>query len=367
MRIAFVITELNPGGAERCLTEVAIGLAENGDDVRVYSIDARPSPDRSVLVDRLTQHGITVEFCDAISVWQAFKARQRLRHLLKSFAPDIVQTFLYHANVIGTFAAKEACEAVRVGGIRVAEAKPIRCQLERLAIKQMQHVVCVSEDVKAFAQKRLDASPSNTSVIPNGVDTVRFSTATPLNWSSLDWPSDCVVSLFVGRMHSQKGLELIQAQMDRLAPAGSNRRVLLVGDGPLSKSIDAWCNGFADRRVKRLPYQADVAPFMTASRVFLLPSRYEGMPNVIMEAMAAGRPVVSSNVEGTHELLAHSPELQLFPSGDGEAMSAAAEHFLSNRELSDEIGMQNQTRVRNDFSIPTMIDRYRALYRLLRA
>ncbi|TWU40358.1 Alpha-D-kanosaminyltransferase [Novipirellula aureliae] len=365
MRIAFVITELNPGGAERCLTELAIGMTQSDDDVRVFSIGPRPEDQHGVLVDRMAEHGIAPEYLGAGSVWQFAKARKQLRDALRLFAPTIVQTFLFHANVLGTLAAKEAGIATRVGGLRVAEVNPIRYRMERRCVKQMRKVVCVSDEVKQFAMKYLASGAEQTIVIPNAVNTTRFSTALSFPWSSIGWPDDSIVSLFVGRMHPQKGLELIQQQIDRLAPAGSKRRVLLVGDGPLAKKIDRWIDLQGGRRVKRLPYQRDIAPLMKAARVLILPSHFEGMPNVVLEMMAAGRPVVSSRVEGSGELLSHQAEMQLFAPHDSEAMAFAAERFLTNPQLSDEIGLQNQTRVRNDFSILTMVDRYRSLYRSL--
>ncbi|TWU40778.1 glycosyltransferase [Novipirellula artificiosorum] len=365
MRIALIITELNPGGAERCLTELAIGLTESGDDVRVYSIGSRPDPQKCILIDRLAKHRVPIEYGGADSTFQVFKAQRSLRKSLHSFHPALAQTFLYHANVVGTWAARAAGVAVRVGGIRVAEARPLRCRLERFAVKQMQQIVCVSEDVRRFAASQLAADQGRLSVIPNAVDTTRFSTTAPANWRDHGWPEDSIVTLFVGRMHAQKGLETIRQQIDRLAPAGSNRRVLLIGEGPLENEMDAWIRSVGADRIQRLGWTTDVAPFIKASRLLLLPSHYEGMPNVVMEAMASGRPVVCSSVEGTRELLAHAPDGQCFDPGDSGAMANAVERFLNDRNLSEQIGFQNQTRMRNDFAIPTMIDRYRSLYRSL--
>ncbi|GAA5510624.1 glycosyltransferase [Novipirellula caenicola] len=363
MRIAFVITELNPGGAERCLSEIAIGLADQGDHVRVYSIGSPPLPEKAIFADRLCSHGISVTYLNLDSAWHFIRARRELAKLLRSFQPSLVQTFLFHANVIGTMAAIDAGVDVRVGGIRVAEANRIRCQIERRLVKKMKHVVCVSEEVKRFSHRYLGTQAASTSVIPNAVDVPTFSTAHPVALHTIGWDDDSVVTLFVGRMHPQKGLELLQEQIDTLAPAGSQRRMLLIGEGPLETEIDEWTQQVGHDRVQRLPWHANIAAWMRASRVLVLPSRYEGMPNVVLEAMAAGLPVVSSNVEGSSTLLAHAAEDQLFESGDSEMMAQRVTRFLEDVDFARELGQQNQARARTDFSIPTMIDRYRTLYR----
>ncbi|MCG8651646.1 MAG: glycosyltransferase [Pirellulales bacterium] len=365
MRIDFVITELFVGGAERCLTEVATGLAASGDRVRVFSLGPLPDGDQHALVGRLIDANIPVVSAGARGPLQFAGAFRRLTSWLGQSPPEICQTFLHHANVLGTFAAKRAGVAIRVGGLRVAEAKPLRCLTERVAAKQMQSMICVSSAVEVFAQKKLGCEGAKTIVIPNGVDVPRFASAPPIDWQQIGWPSDSVVALFVGRLHSQKGIDLLQRQVDRIAPAGSNRRLLLVGDGPLRDSLQRWAEQLGSERVKLLPWQADIAPWIRAASLLVLPSRYEGMPNVVLEAMASARPVVCSRVEGSAELLANSLAEQSFEIGDEQGMVRLIDSFLSDPQTCRTVGSENQSRVRRDFSIPTMVDAYRSHYRTL--
>jgi starch synthase (maltosyl-transferring) len=367
LRIDFVITELFVGGAERCLTQVALGLAEHGARVRIFSLANLPTGPQRLLVDRLQAAGIPISSGGADRARQFLAARRRLVAWLGESPPDICQTFLHHANVVGTFAAGTAGVAVRVGGVRVAEVRPLRIWLERQAVKRMDSVICVSRAVQDFARDRLGCAGSTSVVIPNGVDVSHFSTAAPYDWSQLGWPKNSIVSLFVGRLHPQKGLEQIQTQVDRLAPAGSLRRILLVGDGPLRDQLSAWASSAGRDRVQLLPWQPDVAPLMKAARLLLLPSRYEGLPNVVLEAMASGRPVVCSRVQGSEELFAHDRLRQSFAAGDAASMADLAEAFLHDETLSNEVGASNQAHVCKEFSIPAMVDAYRSHYRMLLA
>ena len=363
MRIDFIITELFVGGAERCLTELALGCAANGDSVRVFSLASLPRGEQGLLVERLRQNDIPIESASADHSIQFITAYRDLKRWLAASPPDICQTFLFHANVLGTQAARKAGVANRIGGLRVAEARPLRCRVESLAAKRMSSLVCVSNAVERFAHEKLGVPPSKSVVIPNGVDVLRFSTASPIDWSELGWPIDSNVSIFVGRLHAQKGIDLLQSQVDAIAPTNSNRKLLLIGDGPLGSEIRAWANDVGASRVQVLPWQQDIQRYIKAARLLVLPSRYEGMPNVVLEAMAAGKPVVCSRVEGSEELLAHDSERQSFLPGDAAAMKKLVEQFLSDESLCDQVGLNNQQRVRADFSIPAMVDAYRSHYR----
>lgn len=363
MRIDFVVTELFVGGAERCLTELAVGLAERGGSVRVFSLGMLPEGPQAVLLQRLQAAAIPVSSGDLHGFVSLPQCYIHLRRWLRQEPASICQTFLHHANVLGTYAARAEGIGNCIGGLRVAEPHRLRCQIERRAVAKMDRLVCVSEAVRRFAVDRLNAPEPITRVIPNGVDVTRFDRAQPIHWSSLDWPEGADVSLFVGRLHPQKGLELVQRQIDRIAPPGSNRRLLIVGDGPLREELGQWCQTIGADRVRLLGWQNDVAPLLRAARLLILPSHYEGMPNVVLEAMAAGRPVVCSRVEGSDELLAHEPELQSFPAGDDVSMATRIEQMLGDKSRAETIGRGNRQHVQQSFSIAAMIDAYDRVYR----
>jgi glycosyltransferase involved in cell wall biosynthesis len=363
MRIDFVITELNVGGAECCLTELATGLAGGGDQIRVMSIGSLPKGQQRALVDRIEAAGIEVRSCQADTIFQFARAYREIRRWLKASPPDVCQTFLFHANVLGTMAAKSANVAPRFGGIRVVDDRWLRRAVNRIVTPHMDRVVCVSSAVKQFALRQLGCHAEQTLTISNAVDVQRFCTAKDFQWSSIGWPDDANVALFVGRLDLQKGIDLLQNQVDAIAPPNTNRRLLLVGDGPMRATLKSWTQSIGADRVQLLDWQPDVAPLMRACRLLVLPSRFEGMPNVVLEAMAAGRPVVCSDVQGTAELLSHARPPQVFRSGNSDEMKNLVEQFMSNEALSVKIGEQNQTTARNEFSIAAMVDAYRILYR----
>lgn len=363
MHIDLVITELFVGGAERCLTELAVGLVARGDRVRVFSLGRLPEGEQALLLRRLRETGIEVTSGEADRWTSLPGCFRRLRGWMNEGRPDVCQTFLYHANVLGTYAARSAGVERRLGGLRVAEARPLRLFAERRAVTRMSGLICVSDAVREFAIGSLGCDPSTIRVIPNGVDVVRFENEAPVSWQRLGWPRDASVSLFVGRLHVQKGVDLLAAEIERLAPPATNRKLLIVGDGLLRDQVRRLCERIGSDRVRWLGWQPEIAPLMRAARVLLLPSRYEGLPNVALEAMASGLPVVFSRVEGSRELFPNDEGLQTFRTGDHAEMSRLATRFLEDQDLAAEVGAANRERVRERFSIAAMVDAYRACYR----
>src|SRR5215211_494892 len=114
-----VITELAPGGAERCLVELATRLDRSRFSPEVYSLMARPEPSRQTLVTRLSEANVPVKFLGFSKPWEYFKAVRCVAQEFRRQQAEVVQNFLFHANVIGTRAARLAGVPHVVTGIRV--------------------------------------------------------------------------------------------------------------------------------------------------------------------------------------------------------------------------------------------------------
>jgi len=150
LRIALVITELDFGGAEQALVNLATGLSRERFSPAVYSLQSRPKND--LLVRRLEEAGIPVHFLDVHSHWQFFSAVSRLAELFRQQQPQVVQSFLFHANVVATMAARRAKVPRVMTGIRVADPSAWRQRVERWLTPQMDKIVCVSQGVADHAR-----------------------------------------------------------------------------------------------------------------------------------------------------------------------------------------------------------------------
>lgn len=368
MRIDFVITELFVGGAERCLTELAIGCAEQGDQVRVASIGTLPTGIQARFVDRLKAQGIEVFSANCDRAIQLLTARSRLRDWMKSDPPDVVQTMLYHANLIGTMAARSASIDVCVGGVRVAERSRLRSWLEAWAMNQMSAVVCVSDSVLRFVQQSRTTN-AHLHVIGNSIDLAHLDNVPIVDWSTVSPVMKAKgeqVLLFVGRLHPQKGLDLLLQTLPELLKRYPEMRVVIAGDGPLRDWLENAALKFERNRILWVGWRSDALSLIKGCRLLVLPSRYEGMPNVVMEAMAARKPVAATRVEGISELLREGAIDQSCPPEDSTAMFKLLDHLWGDQGRGEMIGERNREIIAAHHSTSAMVQSYRDLYETLR-
>jgi glycosyltransferase involved in cell wall biosynthesis len=361
-RLALVITELEPGGAERCLVEIAIGLDRSKFSPVVVSLAPPPvAIEKQILIQRLRNAGITTHFLNATRAWDFFAAVRRLADLFRGEQIEIVQTFLFHGNVLGARAAKAANVPHLLAGVRVAEPRRWRIAIERWATSAAARFVCVSQSVAAFCRHRGFASEKLV-VIPNGVDVTRWQASHKPEANPLGLVEGRRGIVFVGRLDKQKGLDRFFCELPAVFDALPEYDFVLVGDGPQRAALQRVAKrlGLASR-VHFVGWKPDAAPSIAAADILVLPSRWEGMPNVVLEAMAAGKPVVATQAEGTVELLGIAALEQTAAVGDWDSFRRRLIEIGRNSQLAAELGGKNQARA-GQFSISAMVLRYERLF-----
>lgn len=358
-RITFCITELDPGGAERQLVRLATGL-----DRTRYEVDVICLSKPGLLVEPLRSSGIPVTCLDARGR-RDVAVVYRLWRRLRLTRPDLVQTFLFHANIAGRVAARLAGVPIVVSGIRVAERRHRwHLYLDRLTERLVNRHVCVSHDVARFSREVAGLSPEKLVVIPNGVDADFFASAKPADLSEFGFPANAEVILFVGRLDEQKDPLLALDTFQLLMTKYPTARLLIVGTGPLAAEVRRR----ADRmngRVALGGYRSDVANLMKASRCLVLPSRWEGMPNVVLEAIAAGLPVVASAAEGVRELLSDPDTGTVVPNPNPASFSAAIEEAVFGGPEGDYKGRSTQIAETYTLTSEEAINAYSRLYQAM--
>lgn len=355
IRVALVITELLPGGAERCLTELATHLDRARFAPVVYSLGRCPPADRQIFVSRLREAQVPTHFLDLDAPWQYFRGVRRLAELFRQQQPNIVQTFLFHANVLGVRAARLAGVGRVATSIRVADPRRWRNLLERWATSSADRHVCVSAGVQEHCRRHGFAS-EKLLVIPNGIDVDRWSDVPPAKLETFGVPSGKRVFVFVGRLDVQKGLDLFFQQLPEIFAAAPGHDFLLIGEGKERGRLQSLANELGVLpRVHFAGWQPAIAPILAASDLLVLPSRWEGMPNVILEAMAAGKPIVAFQVHGVQELLGDSAGSQVVSPERPSQFASHVCEMLSKSILDNDLGDKNRDRVRQKFSLAMMI------------
>ena len=363
VRVALCITELELGGAERCLAELAMRLDRSRFSPVVYSLGPRPADNERSLVGQLERAGIEVHCLGARGMLDAPRVAWKLAKLLRSQRAEILQTFLFHANLIGRFAARWAATPHIVAGIRVAERRGRwRLAVDRWTSRLVDRYVAVSQAVAAFSQTAGGLPAKRIVVIPNGVDVQIFDEAAPADLKEFGIAAGRRTATYVGRLDPQKGLsEMIvnSGWLERLA----DHDLLLVGDGPQRQELEALTHKLGlGQRIRFAGWRSDVPAILRASEMLLLPSRWEGMPNVVLEAMACRLPVVAMDVEGVGELLGPGRVEQTAPAGNFQVFAEKVLAIASSAELRARLGDENRRRVEQSFTFDAMTAAYAALF-----
>jgi glycosyltransferase involved in cell wall biosynthesis len=362
IRLALVITELEPGGAERCLVNLATRIDRARFEAVVYSIQPRPTRGKDQLVLQLESAGVPVRFAEIRSKWEAPLAISRMKKLLSEQQPQIVQNFLFHANLLGTLAAQGIGVPHVLLGIRVADPRQSRAWIERRTAKGASKIVCVSQSVADDCRKR-GYPAEKLVVIPNGVDAERLMVAKPIDLTSLGLPAGRKAFVFVGRLHEQKDLRELVASLPELLARLPEHDLLIVGEGPQRRALERLARELEiANRVHFVGWRADVPEILAAAEMLVLPSRWEGMPNVVLEAMAAGKPVVATRAEGVAELLGDGASLQTVAVGNVPEFTKLILQIAQDSQIGIAIGKTNRERVLQEFSLQKMVQKYEQLF-----
>ncbi|MBM3998690.1 MAG: glycosyltransferase [Planctomycetes bacterium] len=361
IRIAFVITELEFGGAERNLVRIAAGLDRSAFAPSVIALAGPPVGD-SRLVGELGAANVPTTFLDAHSIWHAPRAFLRLRRALASHSPEIVQSFLFHANVMAAAAAPVG--APRVLGVRVADPRRARARGEQWAARGARAVVCVSGRVRDALVRNRTCRADQAIVIPNGVDVESIVRTPPADLAREGIPPNTPILLYVGRYDHQKGIDWLRAMSRAMLERLTHHHLVLVGDptpqGDAARR--AWNASHSAERVHHLGWRADVPALLRRADLLVVPSRWEGMPNAVLEAMAAGIPVLATDAEGVGEALGPLADEQTIAFGQTERWLERLESIATDPATRTRLGQSNQRRAAASFSAAAMVARHAELY-----
>lgn len=360
--IAFCITDLDAGGAERALVEIVTRLDPN--EWQPHVICLSPPGELVAILESATIPVECLGLRGLRNVWVLLKLLRSLRRI----RPALLQSFLHHANIAGRLAAKLARVPIVVSGIRVAEKRsPFRLRIDRWTDRLVDRHACVGNAVAEFAASIGGLPREKLVVIPNGVDHESIAATRSIDLQAeFGIPAVRKTFLFVGRLDPQKAPEVLMHAFVDLRPRETNAHLMFVGDGPDRTKLEELVMAagvqefvtFAGRRT-------DVAAIMRSAHCLVLPSRWEGLPNVILEAMSAGLPVIATRVEGSSELLADGEYGTLVSVDSSAELSTAMERHLVDPHHAKDRAVAAQHMCCKRFTWDACANRFAELYRLL--
>ncbi len=366
IRITHLITGTGTGGAEKTLRELVTRL----DSGRfISSVISMKSPGRTG--EQISKAGISVRSLDlpletgAGYMAHLFGAAMRLISLLREESPHLLHCWLFQANVLGRAAARIAGVPANLSSLRVMEMeKGFQYPVDGLTSGLVTRYVAVCDAVAGHYREKLHLVPEKISTIPNGIDTGAFVRGERGEArQELGIERDAEVLGFMGRLHGQKGVDVLLGAFREVLAGRPGALLVIAGDGPERSRLEreARETGVAER-VVFLGECNDTPLFMSALDAFVLPSRWEGMPNVVLEAMAAGIPVIGTFAGGVPEMVAPEETGLLVAPGDAGALSQAMTRLLSDAGRARAMGEAGRARASELFSMETMVDRYTRLY-----
>ena len=362
MRIDLVITELDTGGAEKCCAELALFLQQREHCVRVIALGPHPKPPKDTISRLLETNQVDVHFLGGNNATMLPQVVSKLRQLLKRNPPDLVQSFLWHANTVSAWVVPSMGIPLFCG-VRVAEPRRLRHWVDRWSTRRSNKTICVSQGVADWCIKTEKMDAKKLVVIPNGV--VIQTSNHSIDPNSHTVPMNARILLFVGRLEHQKGIDVLADRGRELLRKLPEHHLVVIGAGSMRPLLDAMAEKPELRgRVHCLGQRNDVRAWMARSEMLLLPTRYEGMPNVILEAMAEGLPVVCTRVEGVSELLGDQLEEQAAAKDDWPGFFQKAETLARSQELCKKIGEANRALAISEFALDKQLLRYESLWTL---
>ena len=365
IRVAYVIDKLGLGGAQTHLGGLVSGLGE-GYSPTVFHLIAGGR-----IADDLQRRGVPLIGLGVPRLYgtRAPRALRVLVRCLRQNRTDIVHTYLSSANVFGAVAARLAgvpCLITSRRDTGFGDSPTMRLAL-RHTNRWASRVVAVSQDVAEVVLRREKVDPRRLTVIPNGIDLSRFQARGRRRETrkALGLEDDTPLILAVGHVTRVKGVDVLLEAAARLVRERPGAVFLVAGDGhadEVRRVEDQVAEAGLRHAFRLLGARTDVPDLLEACDIFVQPSRSEGQPNAVMEAMAMGVPVVATRVGGVPEIARDGAEAVLVPAEDPERLAEACSKLLVDDDRRRRLGAAAAARARAEFGLDTMVGRYVRMY-----
>jgi glycosyltransferase involved in cell wall biosynthesis len=359
LKVLQLIPTLDRSGAEKQMVLLAKGLPRDRFDVEVATL-TRNGP----LERELAAAGIPVT-----AIGKRLKldplALRRLVRLLRDRKFDVVQSWIFAANTYGRVAARLARVPIVITTEMAVDLW--KGKTERLVDRKLapwcDTLVGNSNAVVEY-YRALGIPEDRLTMIYSGIegeeppDVDRTAVRAEFGFE----PTAPLV-LFAGRLAEQKRIDDLLKALDLLHHVQPDLRTLIAGDGPLRSQLEATKQAYdLDGLVLFLGHRDDVPRLMAAADLVVLPSAYEGLPNLLLEAMRFRKPVVATAAPGTTEVVIDGQTGLLVPVGNPQLLARAIRDVIRDPALACRLGDAGRERVDREFRAQAMIDHFASLY-----
>lgn len=362
-RLCYVIPTMGVGGTEQQLCRLARILAGE------FEVSILCTQHDGSLAGDVRRAGVYLHVLDGWSVLRGWDVRMRgkLRKHFRAHRPDIVHTFMFGFDLAANRAARDTGVPVVISSRRELATwkRPRHLRIQRKANELVDAIVANSRAVAEYSAQQEGCELSRYLVIPNGIDADAYvSGALPADVRNrYHMPAEGPIIGIVANFSPVKDHALFVASAHALLRQRPDAHFLMVGAGPtrLDSMRSIRAQGL-ERHFTQVSTVSEIADLYRIMDVFVLCSKVEGSPNAIMEAMAAGVPVVGAHVGGIPELIKDGVTGRLVPSREPRDFANAIASLLENPEMARDIAARAGERIRAEFSVERMAASYRELY-----
>ena len=374
MRVLHVM-EATIGGTRRHIGDVVEGELARGLDVHLVASALR-QPEFETDLQRLEARGarvVRLPMVRSVAPAQDFAHCRAIARRLEDVRPDVVHTHSSKAGVLGRAASIATGIGRRVHTPHtfafLFDAMFSRVQrslfrgIESHLAGETQALIAVSDSEARTFRASGVVPEARIRVVQNGIDPRPWTGAAPLSRAALGLRDDLPLAAVVGLLNVAKGQDLA---LEMLAHAGLDRLQLVVaGHGEMRAELEASARRLRiEERVKFLGFRTDVPALLATADFTLVPSRWEGMPYIVLESMAAARPVVATSVDGARDLVQPGETGMLAREVSAASLAASTLELLElSREDRERMGARGRERVLERHTLERMIDGLVDVYR----
>jgi glycosyltransferase involved in cell wall biosynthesis/ribosomal protein S18 acetylase RimI-like enzyme len=370
VRLLHIVGESRFGGVAKII--LGTGRVAQADGWQVDVLTTDPAVQKAVI-----QHGLGVVDLDVIRreiqpLWD-LGGLQRLHAFLRREPYHIVHTHTSKGGFVGRLAARLAGVPVilhTVHGFAFHEASPVSIRLaystlERIAAHWCDRIVSVSEFHRDWGIQLGICSPHQIVAIPNGTVEAGRNEEVGLAElrSQLNAGPDDFLILSMARLAGDKGLQYLIEAAAMLPDKGSRIQIVIAGDGPARERLEGLANKLhATDRIRFLGFREDVGDLLAACDLVILPSLREGLSMSLLEAMAAGKPIIATSIGSQREVASHAEMAWLVPPADAAALREAIMRLTGDRALMARLGTNARVVYESFYTENRMLQAYRQLY-----
>ncbi|MBC6445396.1 MAG: glycosyltransferase [Alphaproteobacteria bacterium GM202ARS2] len=363
-KVLIVTDEMEVGGSQRQIANLLTAI----DQTRIEPV-LLYFREHSFLVDQIKAKGVRVHYLPKSGKidWGFFWALVRF---LRQERFDVIHAYSITAELWVALARRLAgTRSKLISSIRgqYDEYSPLQWRIKQWVTRQSAEVISNSKMAAQFAYRQMAMPDDDCTIIYNGVQMPDPSLPLPADLATKRSGDDWLLA-FVGRLSAEKNVPCLLRAAKRLQETGQERiTIWLIGDGPERPKLEAMAADFGLENLHFLGARNDVDAILRHADGSVLCSLWEGLSNALLEAMAAGKPVIASDVGGSPEIVHNERNGLLFPSNDDQALADAIRRLAADPELSQRLGRQGKADIAERFSVHAMVDHHQISYGVSRA